>query len=186
MTTPVIRVRLPDGRVGSAEGALAPDLARAQLSLDLASAGERTDTRPRPGRPVFAIHEVKAAEADDLLVDWGHPLGGINPGKKGGRPFGYAAYVCEALRPPGGGAHQRVLTKRQREQRSWATPLEHRRTRSRRTSRQRRAGDARRRTTVERVPRSAVARALPRPVAARPRCGDQLLAAGYPIGAGPR
>lgn len=100
MTTPVIRAKLPDGRVGSAEGALAPDLARAQLSLDLAAAGEGTDTRWRSGRPVFAIHEVKAAEADDLLVDWGHPLGGINPGKKGGRPFGYAAYVYEALGRP--------------------------------------------------------------------------------------
>lgn len=96
MTTPAIRATLPDGRMGTAEGDLAPDLAQAQLSLDLAAAGERAGIRQRTSRPVFAIHEVKAAEADDLLAEWGHPLGGINPGKRGGRPFGYMAFVCEA------------------------------------------------------------------------------------------
>lgn len=49
---------------------------------------------------MFAIHEVKAAEADPLIEQWGHPLGGLRPGKKGGRPFGYTAFLCEALGRP--------------------------------------------------------------------------------------
>jgi hypothetical protein len=96
---PEIRAKLPDGSIGVAEGDLAPELAQAQMALDLAGAGARDGARARHDRPVFAIHEVKAREADELLVDFGHPLGPYKPNGRG-RGFGYMAFICEAFGRP--------------------------------------------------------------------------------------
>lgn len=96
MTDPrPIRAKLPDGTIGLAEGDVAPDLADAQLELDLLAAEMSPVMQPRFAAPLFAIHEVKAKEADELLVEWGHPLGGVSD-----RPFGYMAFVCEAFGRP--------------------------------------------------------------------------------------
>lgn len=95
-----IRAALPGGRVGRVDGAFAPELADAQRTLDAAARRPAPRHRSQADRPVFSIREVRAAEADPLLHEWGHPLGGLHPGKPGGRPFGYMAFIGEALGRP--------------------------------------------------------------------------------------
>ncbi len=51
-------------------------------------------TTAMEARPVAALHEVNIAEANRLLVDWGHYLGGCR------RPFGRQGWVLVARGEP--------------------------------------------------------------------------------------
>lgn len=85
-----VRVALPDGSVAALPASTWPRIAQAQAG--------------QPGDPILSVSETTTAQAQELLIDWAHPLHQRTQEHPDGtpyqRPFGRKCFLLEVLGRP--------------------------------------------------------------------------------------